>query len=113
MRRETPPADGPSQAKLIQPSRVVFIDAAREDLFFPGVGGNLEALQLMQNLQQATLAAQLGLRRDVLPAQQPAHKLCRGDRFDLLAKRGDGEVMYAREQAALAPLDGVAHDSGR
>ena len=64
----------------------------------------------MQNLQQATLAAQLGLRRDVLPAQQPAHKLCRGDRFDLLTKRGDGEVMYAREQAALAPLDGVAHD---
>ncbi len=105
MRRQASPADGAREAELIERAWVVSVDAAREDLLLPCVRRNLKALQLAKRLVQSALAGQLRLRRDVLPAQQPAHELRRSDGLDLLAQRGDGEVMNAREQAPLAPFD--------
>ena len=87
MRRQASPADRAGQAELVEPAGSYSIDAARENLLLPGIGRDLEALQLMQHLQQAALAAELRLRREVLPAQQPAHELRRGDGLDLLAQR--------------------------
>ena len=72
----------------------------------PGVRRNFETLQLTHGLQQSAFAAQLRLRSDVLPAQQPAHVLRRRDRLDLLAQGGDCEVVNARQQSPVAPLGG-------
>ncbi len=105
MRRQPPPSDSAGQAKLIERSGIVVVDAARQDLLLPGVGRNFETLQLAQRLQKSALAGQLRLRSEVLPAQQPAHELRRRDRLHLLAQRRDGEVMNAGEQPPLAPLD--------
>ncbi len=80
-------------------------------VLLPGVRRNLESLQLTHGFQQSALAAQLRLRSDVLPAQQPAHELRCRDRLDLLAQRGDGKVMNARQQSPIAPL-AVVLDSG-
>ena len=80
---------------------------ARQNLFLPGIRRNFETLQLSQRLQQTALAAQLRLRSDVLPTQQPAHELRCRHRLNLLAQRGYRKVMDARQQPPLAPLDGI------
>ena len=105
MRREASPAHRARQAKLIERRRIVIVHPRRQDVPLPGVRWNFETLQLTHGLQQSAFAAQLRLRRNVLPAQQPAHILRRGDWLDLLAQRGDREVVNARQQPPIAPLD--------
>src|SRR5215469_2967362 len=53
MRRKPSPADGSSQAKLVEPLWIVVSDTAREDLPLPRICGNLEALQLAQDFERA------------------------------------------------------------
>ena len=113
MRRQASPADGAGQAQLIERSGIVVVHAARQNLLLPGVRRNFETLQLAQHFQQSALAGELRLRRHVLPAQQPAHELRRRDRLNLLAQRRDREVMNARQQPPLAPLDSSQLGRGR
>ena len=51
------------------------------------------------------LLRQLGLRRKMLPAQQPAHVHRGRDRLDLLARSRQREPVDALQNAALAPFD--------
>ena len=105
MRREASPAGDAPEAEMVERGTVVVGDAAGEDVALPGAGGNFKALQLAQSFQQSVLAAQGGAGREVLPAQQPMHELGRRYWLNLLAQGGDGEVVDAREQAAVAPLE--------
>src|ERR1019366_7097252 len=100
------PANRSRQAKLIERGGIVIVHPRRQDVLFPSVRRNFETLQLTHGLQQSAFAAQLRLRRNVLPAQQPAHILRRGDWLDLLAQGGDREVVNARQQSPVAPLGG-------
>ncbi len=70
----------------------------------PTDGRDVVALELSDRLQQAALALQLRARRDVLPAQQEAHEVLRGDRLDLGAQAVERVAVDARQQAAVAPL---------
>ena len=90
---------------MVERTGVVGGEAAGEDVALPGAGGNFEALQLAQRLLQAVLAAQTGAGREVLPAQQPMHELGRRYWLNLLAQGGDGEVVDARQQAPVTPLE--------
>ena len=105
MWREASPANCSGQAKLIERRRIVVVHSRRQDVPLPSVRRNFETLQLTHGLQQSAFAAQLRLRGNVLPTQQPAHILRRGDRLDLLAQGGHGEVVNARQQSPIAPLD--------
>src|SRR5271157_274689 len=107
MRRQPSPADGASEAKLIELCRIVLVHPRRENLLLPCVRRNFKTLQLSHGFQQSSLAAQLRLRSHVLPAQQPAHELCSRNRLNLLAERGYGEVVNARQQTPIAPLGGM------
>ena len=49
---------------------------------------------------------QLRVGCDVLPTEQEAHEVGRRNRLDLAAQAPEGEMMDAREEAALAPFDG-------
>ena len=104
MRRQAAPANRAGQAKLIERSGIVAVDARGQDLLLPGICRNFETLQLTHDFQQSALAGGLRLRRHMLPAQQPAHVLRRRDRLDLFAQGGDREVMNARQQPPLAPF---------
>jgi len=79
-------------------------NAAREDLLLPGICRRFESLQLLQRFEGAALAEQARFRREMLPAEQPAHELSGGDGLDLFAQRSEREAMNAGEQAALAPF---------
>ena len=83
---------------------IVVRDSAGENEALPGIGGNLESLQLAKDFERAMLAAHLRAGSDMLPAQQPVHELRGRYRLDLLAQRGDRQAMNASQQAALAPL---------
>jgi hypothetical protein len=104
-RREAAPGDLAGEAQLVEPGRVVVGDAPREDLALPGLGGQLEALELLDDPQQALGSVQLGAGLDVLPAQQEADQLRGRDRPDVLAQAAEREAMDAVQDAALAPLD--------
>ena len=95
MRRQASPTNRAGEAKLIKPLGIIIGNAMREYVTLPGVGGNFKSLQLTNDLKRSAFTLQLGSRRDVLPAQQPPHELRRGDRLNLLAKRGDCEAMNA------------------
>ncbi len=104
MRREAAPADRAGEAELIENVRIVVRDAARENLLFPGSCRRFESLQLLQRFERAALAEQARLRRDVLPAEQPAHELRGSHGLNLFAQRSQREAVNAREQAAVAPF---------
>ncbi len=88
MRREPAPADSAGERELIQDFGIVVDHAARQNLALPGARGNFKALQLAQDFKCAAfgVARNLGARRNVLPAQEPAHKLRGSHGFDLLAQ---------------------------
>src|SRR5579872_1136372 len=108
MRRQASPADSASEAKLVEPSGIVICDAASQYLALPGVGGNLEALKLAEDVERGTFAEDLCAGSDMLPAQEPPHELRRRDWFDLLPQSGDGEAVNSRQQTSLAPFDVIS-----
>src|SRR5215813_3476827 len=100
MRRQPTPADCAREAQLVNPFGIVSSEAPRKHLPLPRVGGNFKTLQLPDELECGVLALHLRSRRNMLPAQEPAHELRRSDGLDLLAQCGNGEMMDAGEQAA-------------
>ena len=68
--------------------RGVVGDAGGEQGALPLDGRGLEAFELVERFEDALFAGELGLRREVLPAEQPAHVDGGGDGFDLLAGGG-------------------------
>ncbi len=104
MRRQPSPTDRAGKTKLIEPLGIVIDNPTTQDLPLPGIGGNLKSLQLAQHLERGAFPLNLRSRCDVLPAQKPAHELRRGDRLNLLAQRGHGQPVNARQQAPLAPF---------
>ncbi len=105
MRRQASPADRTGKAKLVEPLGIVVGDAPPQDLPLPGIGRNLKSLQLAQHIERGPFTLDLRFRRDMLPAQKPAHELRRRDRFNLLAQGGDRQPMNARQQTPLAPFE--------
>src|SRR6266852_846156 len=86
MWRKASPAYRSGHAKLVKAGRIVVGDTLREDMSFPGAGSNFKSLQLFYNFQRAAFATNLRARCNMLPAEEPAHKGCRRDRFNLFAQ---------------------------
>ena len=59
MRRETSPAHGSGEAKLVEPFGIVVGDAPRQHLPLPCIRRNFKALQLPHHFERAALAAHL------------------------------------------------------
>ena len=95
--RQPAPGDLAGQAQLIQPLAAVAVDPGGQDRVLPGPGGQLEALQLLDNGEHAEPALAPGARVHVLPAQQEPHEVPGGDRLDL----------------GPLPLPGVGVDAGQ
>src|ERR1017187_5918227 len=74
VRRDTSPANDPGQAEMIKPARIVVCDSRREDGFFPLDGRRLEAFQFCDRFEQSIFSRDLGLRRKMLPSEEPTHE---------------------------------------
>jgi hypothetical protein len=101
---EAGPGDVTGEAEFIEPGALVGGDAGGEDVALPGDGGDVEALELGNGFEEATLAFVLGAGGDVLPAQEEAREVLDGDGLDLLAEAVEGEAVDAGEEAAIAPF---------
>src|ERR1051325_8181257 len=87
MWRKTSPADGAGKTELVKHLRIVIANPARQNVALPCACRDFKALQLAQHLHRAMLSPGLGTRRNMLPAQQPAHERGGGDWLNLLAQR--------------------------
>src|SRR6202035_768162 len=85
MRRQPPPADSAGKTKLIEPLGIIVDDAPAQNMPLPGVGRDLESLQLAEHIQRGPFTLNLRPHRHMLPAQKPAHELRGGTRLNLLA----------------------------
>ena len=102
--RDPRPYDAAGAAQFVEPRRVVFVDARRQDLCFPRGGRRFEAFELRHDVGHRIGTFDSGLRRDALPFEQEAHQVAHFDRLDFLAQPIDGVAVDARQQAPLAPF---------
>ena len=103
-RRPQPTA--PVRHKLIERARIVVGHAARKNLLLPGVGRNFKALQLAQRLDAARARQPVAFAARRAASAAASCMNCAGvTGSTCLRSVADGEVMNAREQAALAPFD--------
>jgi len=98
------PAYGAGEAEGVEPAGVVVGDAGGEKGALPLDGGGLEAFELLEGVEEAFFAGELGLGGEVLPVEEPAHVDGRSDGFDLFTEGLEGATVDALEDAALAPL---------
>src|SRR6185437_8199365 len=90
------------ETELIEPARLIAVDALGEDVALPCHGGDLEALQLRHHVHHAALAVAALLTADSVTGQQVAHEVLGTHGLDLAAQAVDGPAMDARQQAAVA-----------
>ena len=88
--RDAAPAYGSGEAELVEVARVVVGDAGGEEGALPLDGGGFEAFELREGFEDALFAGELGLRGEVLPAEEPAHVDGGRDGFDLFAESRRG-----------------------
>ena len=103
--REPAPGDAAAEAEAVDLLGAVVADPRREHVVFPRCRRQLEALELLDDRGQPFGAFQLLARRDMLPMQQEAHEVGRGDRLDLGAQPVQRVAMNAREQPTIAPFE--------
>ena len=106
-RAEPRPGDPAGEALVVEPARLVFGKARRQDLGLPGAGRRLEALELGDHDLERVRPLHARVGRDVLPAEQEAEKIARRDRLDLGPQALDRVAVDAGEQPALAPFVGL------
>ena len=83
---------------------LVPLDPNGQDVAFPCTCGNLEALELIDHIQDAEATLALSPGDYVLPPQQEPHELLGGDRLDLASQAVLCICVDAREEAPSAPL---------
>ena len=105
------------QAAIVEPARLIFGEACRQDLGLPGGGRGLEALELCHDDLEGVRPLHACIGGDALPAEQKTHEVARGDRLDLGTQALDRVVVDARKQPTLAPFvsaclrrEAAAHD---
>ena len=91
---------------IIEPGRVIIFEARGQNLRLPGAGRRLETFELLDDgLERiGSLHARFGC--EMLPGEQEAQEIPRGDGLDLGAQPFDRVVVDSREQPAVAPFLG-------
>ena len=92
---------------VVEPARVIFGDAGRQDLGLPGAGRRREPFELAEHRGERVGALHAGLFGDPLPVEQEAQEVARGDRLDFGAQPVQRIAVNAGEEPALAPFFGV------
>lgn len=106
------PADRAREAEVVEPGGGVDGDACGEQGALPLDGGGFETFELREGVEEPVFAGELGVGREVLPAEEPAHVGGGGDGLDAFAEGGEGEAVDALEESAVAPLDVVIGGDG-
>src|SRR6516225_2483283 len=98
------PREMSCQTPVVEPERLVSIDARGKDLGFPRGSRGLETFDLPDDRVDGARAFHACRRRDMLPSTQKADEVTHSNRLDLRPQPVDGVLMDACEQSALAPL---------
>ena len=104
-RRHAAPRDAPAQAQHVDIAGRVVPHPRGQHVVLPRRGGELVAVELLDDRGKAFDAVHLVLGCDVLPVQKEAHEVGRGDRLDLGAQAADRVAVDAREEPAVAPFE--------
>src|SRR3546814_5672462 len=97
----------PARAQLIEPVRLVPVRAYRQDLAFPGAGGDGKTFELCEYQFERRRPFAFVAADQSLPVEQEAHERRRRHRLEFGALAVTRVAMDACKPAALAPL-GVA-----
>jgi hypothetical protein len=89
---------------VVEPRRLVIGEPGGQDLGLPSAGRGLEALELPDHDLDGVRTFHTRVGQNALPAEQETQEITRRDGLDLGAQSTHGVSVYAREQAALAPL---------
>src|SRR5690242_1018574 len=81
--RKPCPHETSSETLLIEPCRVVFIDARRQNLRLPRTGRGFEALELRENGGDGVRPFHSRARSRSLPLEEEAQQIAGSDRLDL------------------------------
>ncbi len=103
-RRQSGPGRSSGQALGVEPRRLVAFQASRQDLGFPRSGRRFEAFERRQHGWKRVRPLKTRLFRHVLPGEQEAEEVARGDGIDLRPQPSDRVMMDAGKQATVAPL---------
>src|SRR5207244_3539727 len=98
-RCEPRPCRFASEAELVEPRGRVVGYARGEQFGLPRGGGCLEAFEALDDVLHGGAALQLRAGGEVLPAQQEAHVVARGDGVDLALEAVERVAVNAGEQA--------------
>ena len=103
-RRQTRPGRPPGQALGVEPRGLVALEPRRQDLGLPRLRRRLEAFERAQDRGERVGPLEARLLRHMLPGEQEAEEVPRGDRIDLRPQPPHRVMMDARQQATVAPL---------
>ncbi|MNJ23809.1 hypothetical protein D3C77_182040 [compost metagenome] len=102
--RQASPRELAGAAGFIQPSRVVVLDAAGQQVGLPGTCRCGITLELFQHFAERSGALQARGRAQVLPVEQKAHEILQADRLYFPAQALDRVAVDTCQQVPFAPL---------
>ena len=80
------PTNAPGETQRVQKGRIVLLDPRGEDVALPRRGGNLEAVELLDDRRETFQPRGPMLTVHPLPGEQEPHEIRRAHRLDLRAK---------------------------
>src|SRR5207244_90548 len=91
---------------FVEPVRLIVGESRGQNLALPGTGRSLESLELRNHTIERLRPCHPRIGRYVLPREQKAQEIARGDRLDLCSQSLERVMVDARQQSALAPFIG-------
>ncbi|MCH8974582.1 MAG: hypothetical protein IH869_05855, partial [Chloroflexi bacterium] len=102
--RQAPPRELAAEAERVERRWVEVGEPVRQDRALPCGGRGLEPLELLDDLDQPSVARQTAPRGGVLPLEQEAQEAGGGHRLDRAAEAPDRRAVDAGQDAAVAEL---------
>ena len=102
--RQARPSDFAREAQHVEHRGLVAVHPRRQHRALPRRRGHLEAVERFEDLAQTVGPRQARALLDVLPREQEAHEVGRGDRLDLGPQAVERVAVDAGEERAVAPF---------
>ena len=104
---EARPGDAPGQALVVQPGPFIVSHPRGKDFAFPGARRRLETFELSNSRSESFRAFAPRIGAHVLPREQEAQEVARGDGFYFRSQALQRVAVNAGEQSAFAPFFAV------